>query len=106
MPLLRRMEWKEGETNHTLQVIAMAAKKWRDVGSVGLGMKEFSLNNLEDIKGDNEKSFCELMSKFLVNGSPEYDRPTWRSVIEALKRAELGEISKELRKALLYSSAN
>ena len=27
MKLLRRMEWKEGETYHTFQVIAMAAKK-------------------------------------------------------------------------------
>ena len=63
---------------------------------MGLGMKEFILDNLEDIKGDNEKSFCNLMSKFLVNGSPEYDRPTWRSVIEALDKAELGEISKQL----------
>ena len=76
------------------------------MGSVGLGMEEFTLDNLEDIKGDNEKSFCALMSRFLVNGSPEYDRPTWGSVIEALEKAKLREISKQLRKALFYRSAD
>lgn len=100
MPQLSLLEWKKDGSPQELRLIEEVAKKWRKLGSAGLGMREAVLDNLED-KHDDVNSCRKLFSRFLDNGSPKYKTPTWGNLIQALKKAEMSGVATTLHEALL-----
>lgn len=101
MPQLTLLEWTKDGSLQQLRLIAKVAKKWRKLGSAGLGMEEYELDNLE-VRLDDLSSCRNLFNKFLENGSPNYETPTWGNLILALKKAELGQVATTLQNALHY----
>ena len=69
------------------------------LGTAGLGMEGYTLDNLED-KFSLVNSCNNLLQRFLQNGSPDYDRPTWGNLILALRKAEMGEVASTLWEVL------
>ena len=54
-----------------------------------------------EVRDDNVRSCCNVLQKFLQNGSPNYNTPTWGNLIQALKRAEMSVIASTLQEALI-----
>lgn len=101
MPHLTLLEWTKNESPQQLRLIDIIAKKWRNLGSAGLGIDEHVLNNLED-KSDDINSCRRVLQKFLENGSPNYKTPSWGNLIEALQKAEMKVVASTLLDALSH----
>lgn len=92
------MEWTENGQEQNLRLTKMIAYKWKDLGIDGFGMTGSELANLEGSK--LEDSIRNVLQKFLQSGTSRTGRPTWGSLIKALRRAELKVAAEKLEHAL------
>ena len=100
MPQLSLLEWTKDGSPQQLRLIEEIARNWNNLGSAGLGMEGFVLNNLEDRFSD-VNSCRNVLQKFTQNGSPNYKAPTWGNLIQALKRAQMSVVASTLEEALI-----
>lgn len=92
------MEWTENGTEKELRLIKMISNRWKDLGIDGFGMGGSELDNQE---GSRPEDSCRnVLQQFLRSGSVRTGRPTWQSLIKALKRAQLTVAAEKLQHAL------
>ena len=84
MPQLDLLEWTKDGSTQELRIIEEVATNWKNLGSAGLGMSGSVLNNLE-ARDDNVSSCRNVLQRFIQNGSPNYNTPTWGNLIQALR---------------------
>ena len=77
----------------------MIAQRWIKFGTVGLGLKDYKVNNCVCQKP--EDTCCEIFKIFLENGAPpKFEKPTWRNVITAVRDTDFGDLADELEETL------
>ena len=77
----------------------MVADKWEKIGTLGLGMKDYHVNNCR--VGQSAVDYCyNVFQKFLQNASPKFQNVTWRNVIAAMTDADFAVAAGELKSAL------
>ena len=81
-------------------IIKEIASKWEQIG-IFLGFDDSELRNITRNYGTVEERCQELMRRWL-QGVVDTRSPTWETLVEAIKKAQYGQLAHQLRQVLFH----
>ena len=81
-------------------IIKEIASKWEQIG-IFLGFDDSELRNITRNYGTVEERCQELMRRWL-QGVVDTRSPTWETLVEAIRKAQYGQLAHQLRQVLFH----